>query len=257
MSMGISNKCFNSLNKTIVDSGDYIKKKKQTTLYTNISNNIAKYGVPSPLKNNVRYDDSFGISSCSDNSGVLLYAKNYDLLLDITKGKYFSNPNFGSGAPASWEMWSGNTYIIDYSLNNINVLSGWDYSTITPGSIISNVTPITIPTIGGPGANPTSMITDNSWNCAPGYTVDPSNTLFYYKCAGINKGPAWVNYIDISFQHTHYYWKGVNSQPLQGMSYPSKISFSQQNPNPTDFLPVVPNDMSVKEVWCSGFNAIN
>lgn len=256
MHLGTSNKCFNSLNRTVTDSGDYISKKKQTTLYQTLSNNISKYGIPSPLKNNIRYDDSFGVSNSGSNT--LLYAKNYNLLLDVTKGKYFSNPILsGSAASASNEMWSGNTYLMDYSNNNINVLSGWNYGTLTSGSI-SSVTPITIPIIGGAGANPTSSIIDNSWNCAPGYTVDPDNTLFYNYCTKINKGSAWVKYIDISFQYTNYYWKAANAQPLQGMSFPSKISFDNQTSSTSNYLPdTSQTNYSVNEYWCKGANAIN
>ena len=93
-----------------------------------ISNDIYKYKESNPVKKNgVRYDKLFGVCGCgeedSDNT-VLLTAKNYDLLLDITKGKYFSNPTLGN-APSAWEMWSGNTYVMDYSNNEILPVNGF------------------------------------------------------------------------------------------------------------------------------------
>lgn len=247
--MNVSNKCF-PVNSTIVNSSDYMNKKKQTTLYKTLSNDIYKYNETNPLKKNgVRYDKLFGVC-CEEDSNypVLLTAKNYDLLLDITKGKYFSNPTLGN-APSAWEMWSGNTYVMDYSNNDILPVHGF-----TDGDTIQYSDNSHIPSIGDiPG--PFFEGTDNNMN-GYGYTVDSSNILFYSKCADANNKLAWMNYIDISFQDTQYYWKAINAQPLAGMSYPSKITIKQQEPKETPFSPVV-NDISINDAWCAGLNKIN
>ena len=197
----------------------------------------------------MRYDKLFGVC-CEEDSNypVLLTAKNYDLLLDITKGKYFSNPTLGN-APSAWEMWSGNTYVMDYSNNDILPVHGF-----TDGDTIQYSDNSHIPSIGDiPGPFFEGM--DNSMN-GYGYTVDSSNILFYSKCADANNKLAWMNYIDISFQDTQYYWKAINAQPLAGMSYPSKITIKQQEPKETPFSPVV-NDISINDAWCAGLNKIN
>ena len=249
MQMNVSNKCF-PVNSTIVNSSDYMNKKKQTTLYKTLSNDIYKYNETNPLKKNgVRYDKLFGVC-CEEDSNypVLLPAKNYELLLDITKGKYFSNPTLGN-APSAWEMWSGNTYVMDYSNNDILPVHGF-----TDGDTIQYSDNSHIPSIGDiPGPFFEGM--DNSMN-GYGYTVDSSNILFYSKCADANNKLAWMNYIDISFQDTQYYWKAINAQPLAGMSYPSKITIKQQEPKETPFSPVV-NDISINDAWCAGLNKIN
>ena len=250
MQMNVSNKCF-PVNSTIVNSSDYMNKKKQTTLYKTLSNDIYKYNETNPLKKNgVRYDKLFGVC-CEEDSNypVLLTAKNYDLLLDITKGKYFSNPTLGN-APSAWEMWSGNTYVMDYSNNDILPVHGFT----SDGDAIQYSDNSHIPSIGDiPGPFFEGM--DNSMN-GYGYTVDSSNILFYSKCADANNKLAWMNYIDISFQDTQYYWKAINAQPLAGMSYPSKITIKQQEPKETPFSPVV-NDISINDAWCAGLNKIN
>ncbi|NRA94311.1 MAG: hypothetical protein HRU26_16865 [Psychroserpens sp.] len=228
-----------------------MNKKKQTTLYKTLSNDIYKYNETNPLKKNgVRYDKLFGVC-CEEDSNypVLLTAKNYDLLLDITKGKYFSNPTLGN-APSAWEMWSGNTYVMDYSNNDILPVHGFT----SDGVPIQYSDNSHIPSIGDiPGPFFEGM--DNSMN-GYGYTVDSSNILFYSKCADANNKLAWMNYIDISFQDTQYYWKAINAQPLAGMSYPSKITIKQQEPKETPFSPVV-NDISINDAWCAGLNKIN
>ena len=251
--MNVSNKCF-PVNSTIVNSSDYMNKKKQTTLYKTLSNDIYKYKQSNPVKNNgVRYDKLFGVCVCDEEDSdnvVLSTAKNYDLLLDITKGKYFSNPTLGN-APSAWEMWSGNTYVMDYSNNDILPINGFTSDSGT----IQYSDKSHIPSIGDEPGPFFEATTDNSMN-GYGYTVDSSNILFYSKCADANNKPAWVNYIDISFQDTQYYWKSINAQPLAGMSYPSRITIKQQEPTKTPFSPVDDNE-SINDAWCAGLNKIN
>lgn len=243
--MNVSNKCF-PVNSTIVNSSDYMNKKKQTTLYKTLSNDISKYNESNPVKKNgVRYDKLFGVCVCgeeySDNV-VLSTAKNYDLLLDITKGKYFSNPTLGN-AQSAWEMWSGNTYVMDYSNNDILPVNGFTSESVT----IQYSGASYIPSIGDE-LGPFFEAQDNSMN-GYGYTVDSSNILFYSKCADANNKPSWMNYIDISFQDTQYYWKAINAQPLAGMSYPSRITLKQKE--------LTDDNESINDAWCAGLNKIN
>lgn len=244
--MNVSNKCF-PVNSTIVNSSDYMNKKKQTTLYKTLSNDISKYNESNPVKKNgVRYDKLFGVCVCGEEDSdnvVLSTAKNYDLLLDITKGKYFSNPTLGN-APGAWEMWAGNTYVMDYSNNDILPVNGF---TSENGSNIVYSNTSHIPSIGDE-LGPFFEAEDNSMN-GYGYTVDSSNILFYSKCADANNKPSWMNYIDISFQDTQYYWKAVNAQPLAGMSYPSRITLKQHE--------ATHDNESINDAWCSGLNKIN
>jgi len=243
--MNVSNKCF-PVNSTIVNSSDYMNKKKQTTLYKTLSNDISKYNESNPVKKNgVRYDKLFGVCVCGEEDSenvVLSTAKNYDLLLDITKGKYFSNPTLGN-AQSAWEMWSGNTYVMDYSNNDILPVNGFK----STGSNIVYSGASYIPSIGDE-LGPFFEAQDNSMN-GYGYTVDSSNILFYSKCADANNKPSWMNYIDISFQDTQYYWKAINAQPLAGMSYPSRITLKQKE--------LTDDNESINDAWCAGLNKIN
>ncbi len=217
---GISNKCFH-LPNTIENGGDYIKKKKQKTLYRTLSNNVTYYNDSNPLKKRSRYNDLYGVSMGIDCSGgVLTYAKNYDLLLDITKGKHYTdylNSDYGLNTDYKWQMWAGNTYLVDYNEKNIDPLKF-----ITIDSSGSNK--INSYNSGKLPYQPYDYGDSSTDIDYPGFIVDASNVLFYTECKELTQTPSWNKFVDISFNDTNYFWKGKNSEPLQGFNYPRKIN---------------------------------
>jgi len=155
-------------------------------------------------------------------------------------------------------MWSGNLLIMDYSKNQINypiqTWNGCATCAAPPSDISGTITytsDMTIPVIGdwnGPGNEGPD---DQTWLWAPGYTIDPSNILFYHKCSAFKSTPVWFNYLDISFQNTHYYWNGVAQYPLENFKYPTPITLYPQTLKPNKYSPIMPTDASY--TWCTGF----
>ena len=113
--------CFNRHQKNQTAS-DYMRRKKALTLYSNTSD----------LEENI----------IKDASGCLIQAKNYDTLLDITKGstifnnKYLNNTSKVLYSGESYQMFytqkdlSGENLIISNYGGDINTLDASNLSTV-------------------------------------------------------------------------------------------------------------------------------
>lgn len=223
-----NNKCFNSVDQTIINASDLIHSKRQKTIYKNLSENTNSSAGPDPIKlNGSRYNDKFIVKGGAGNNACLASAKNYELLLDLAKGKRFINPVLDGGSVDTDELWFGNVLEIDYSGNNI-----------TP--VLNN-------------------IMSNDVGCgAAEYTIDPLQNMFYPSC-----DTSFIKSVsDVTFRETNYYWKAINAQPLNGMRYPAPIRIGPQNTDATtttfeNYAPIpritVP---TVLDDWCECKHAI-
>lgn len=224
------NRCFNSVDKTIVNASDQIHSKRQKTIYLGLSENTNSTAGPNPIKLNGRtYNDSFIVKGDTGNNACLASAKSYDLLLDLTKGKRFTNPVLDGGSVSTDELLFGNVLEIDYSGNNI------------------------VPVIVDASSN---VMTYNTGCGASVYTIDQSQNMFYPSC-----DTSFIKSVsDVTFRETNYYWKAINAQPLNGMRYPAPLRIGPQDTDTTTttFANYAPNPTlaTVLLDWCDGKYAI-
>jgi len=222
-------RCFSNPTKCETSS-DYTKSTKQKTIFKDVVNQVQ--GQTNFIKNNgVNYNENFGL-----HNQCLAFAKSYDLLLDVTKGNYYTkpveDPNWVSN-----EAWSAGLYSVDYSANNVKTVVDTSYNAGNGNHIIFPMTQ-------------SAELADLSWNgLYPGVVVDPSYTIFYNECEDQNY---WrEKLVDMSFNATNYYIQSKKqSEKLYGMRYPSNVTFScdtipnvtrPTRPPPPPFLPAEPD----------------
>ena len=208
-----SNRCFDTFIPNTTAS-DYVNTTRQKTLFKDVNDNVTRFSTANPKKKNgSTYNKNFSVRETKNVSGVqgcLAVAKDYQLLLDITKGESIINKGCASNigqhtmdAPV-FNSWSGNLYSVNYSKHGVETILGYDQA-----------------------------------NCV--YYVDPFNYLFYEGCAfngEFNNAydanpltditgypPEWFNVVDISFKDTHYYIEANQAQILHGFNYPAKVMF--------------------------------
>ena len=199
-----ADRCFSNPNKCETSS-DYTRTNKQKTIFKDVVNQV-QYKNNFIKNNGVNYNDNFGL-----HNQCLAFAKSYDLLLDVTKGKYYTkpveDPNWISN-----ESWSAGLYSVDYSANNVNVVVDTSYNAGNDNHIIFPMTQ-------------SAELADISWNgLYPGVRVDPSYNIFYNECEEQNY---WrKKLVDMSFNNTNYYIQSKQqSEKLYGMYYPANVSF--------------------------------
>jgi hypothetical protein len=204
------NRCFDTFTP-VTNSSDYMNTTRQKTLFREVNYNVNHFNTANPKKRNgFTYNKNFSVreNTYVDGSdgakGCLAFANNYELLLDITKGKTITdNQNIGCDDNTNKKMdapiydaWSGNLYSVNYS--NLNT-------------------------------TPIINITDNISTTDPSYCiVDPSHVLFYDSCPLthiIGNPPEWFDVVDISFNNTAYYIEANRAQILNGFNYPERVVF--------------------------------
>jgi len=202
-------KCFSNSNDSNKSSCDYTKKIKQKTIYNNIVTQLQSQ--TNFIKSNgVNYNQNFGL-----HNNCLAFAKSYDLLLDVTKGKYYSQ-SVEDPAWTSNEAWSAGLYSVNYSANGVNAVVDTSYNA---GNANQDIFPMTQP----------AELADISWNgLYPGVRIDPSYNIFYNECENQNY---WRDkLVDMSFDNTNYYKQNKQkSEQLYGMAYPANVTFSCGN----------------------------
>jgi hypothetical protein len=208
------NKCFDNfaLNNS---SSDYVNRLRQTTIYHNWACKSYTTGDTNPVKKNgYQYNDNFGITKITNvQEGCLKFAKNYQLLLDITKGSVFVNDAVNNSFDSYQDSLSGNFYSIDYSNNGVNVVVDTSYNAGNANKIIFPMTQ-------------SQTTAQTNWTgLYPGVVVDPSYTIFNDNCSKSNNKNSWNRLVKIGFQHTYLYKKALESGPLNGFSYPSQVKF--------------------------------
>lgn len=224
-----NNRCFNSVNQTITNASDLIHSKRQKTIYRDLSQNTTSALGPNPIKlNGRRYNSNFIVKGGGvGNNACLASTKNYELLLDLAKGKRFSNPVLDGNTATTDEHWVGNILHIDYTNNNINPLEDNE---------------ITYSLLCGESE----------------YAIDPEQRMFYPDC----NIPFIKSVGVIDFRNTNYYWKALNAQPLTGMRYPAPLRIGDQETDQTTAIFEIygptnlPNGQTVRQNWCIGKHAI-
>ena len=184
-------------------------------------------------------------------------SKNYELLLDVTKGKRFANPILDGASAAKYEMWSGNVMEANYNANGgVVPVRAMDPSGGSGGSIMDGSDNTIL--------FPSPCINDCSWNNSvyPGYIIDPSQTLFYREDCNDDRLPKYVTVCDVSFRNTNYYWKAASAQPLDSMKYPAPLKLRYQDTNASAppasiYGPLASGSLSVSGDWCAGKHALN
>lgn len=254
-----SSNVFPGPKRTIVNASDRISAKRDAIIYRELVNNVDVTGAIAINKkiNNVNYQDNFYTVDCS-GSIQLAAAKNYDLLLSVTKGKRFNNPTLdGASTRAVPTSQDGNHLRVVYDCSTNVPIRKLVYSDCGPSVGAS----CEIGT-SGPEVNDTYNEWPRSYGTAaiPSYIIDPSYNIFYTECES-DVSP-WKNkdICDVSFQEMPSYWRAANAQPLSGMSYPSKVTFNVQYPQPySDSFPYPPRPRPVNpadtakelhEAWC-------
>ena len=104
----MSNRPFGSFNKTIVNSSDYIAKKRQVAVYRNAA----------------RPASGFGIAEGEDEGGdkvdkVVFTARNHEDLLTLTKGMYHCARDNSGAYTLKYDIWSGNKMVMNYDENPV------------------------------------------------------------------------------------------------------------------------------------------
>lgn len=219
-----TNRCFETLDSTVVNGSDRTNARRQETIYLEMQRNSAKTG-PNPVKKNgARYNQNFlskKFKAIGANTPPLQYrlasAKNYDLLLDITKGKRFANPVKNVGHDR-YKMWGGNVMQVNYETKIASIPVTWDIFTNHSTSNIIYM------------ASEMNKAITISYEM-----VDPSQNIFYSPCYFSTPGhtPPWIQNVATKmpiFKNTYYYLQGANADPLRGISYPEEIYFEHQPP---------------------------
>lgn len=188
----MTNRVFGSLNKTIVNSSDYVSKKKQMALYGDAKRDTSRFGV-----------------ATNDNGGqVVVTARNYEDLLNLTKGFHHELCDSSGADTLKYDIWSGNKMQVTYG-NHIPIryTGNLDVSSTLERPGDDNIVPY--------------PATINSGY--PGYTVDPCGTLFGR--GELGDGPDWVNNVaDVSYADTSDYKRGSKSQPLDNFFFPRRVT---------------------------------
>jgi hypothetical protein len=203
------NRCFSNSNDSKNSSSDYIKQTKQQAIFTDAVNQVENK-TNFIKKSGVKYNDNFGL-----HNQCLSFAKSYEMLLDVTKGKYYTTPVQDKNWVSN-ESWSGGLYSVDYSANQVNIVVDTSYNASSANQVIFPMTD-------------SAEFADISWNgLYPGVRVDPSYNIFYNKCKDQNY---WrKKLVDMSFNNTNYYNQTKQqSEKLDGMSYPSNVTFVCNN----------------------------
>jgi len=117
-----SNRCFDTFIPNTTAS-DYVNNTRQKTLFKDINYNVNNFSTANPKKRNgSTYNNNFSVRDTNNITGIqgcLSSAKDYKLLLDITKGEAIIDnqniscvPNTGDhkmDAPV-FDSWSGNLW---------------------------------------------------------------------------------------------------------------------------------------------------
>ena len=197
----MSNRPFGSLNKTIVNSSDYIAKKRQVAVYRNAASSTSGFGIA---------------KETGGEAEVVVTARNHEELLTLTKGMYHCAAADSSGADTlKYDILSGNKMVVDYGKHNPVTYTGdLDASggATNTGALESNMIPY-----------PSTI---NGVTGYPGFIVDVCGTLF--GTGELGAGPAWVDIIsDVSYTNTNDYKRDNKSQPLHNFHYPGRVTLKK------------------------------
>ena len=218
-----NNRCFTTSNKTIQNASDYSTSIKQQTIFKDVAQNMIQSNTANPQKKDGNYyNNNFGVipMTNTNTNGCLVNAKNYELLLDVTKGQSLYNTNNEINTANTYlhknDAWTGNLFSVNYSEKGVNVVVDTSYNAGNTNEIIfpQSIT-----------AHDADLSFNNSY---PGVIVDPSYDIFYNSClTSFNDGKnPWLRLVDVSFNSTSYYKTAVKNNPFNNFSYPQQVIFS-------------------------------
>jgi hypothetical protein len=261
----MASRCFPILNRDVEYSSDYTKSIKQSTLFKTTMNSIK--GDQDTFDKYVKYEENFRVARKQNGgggtgSGILVSASNHELLLDMIRGKHYTNPILSGISGSKYQSWegvfitndlSGMTILHDMSWNDI---SGTLYHTHKTNTMLFP---------------PPSQMTTDTWNhnAYPGMILDPSKQLLYTADYSHYDGnelmPSIKNTGKIDYQWTNAYWKAVSRQQLHGMSFNERVLFHIQQtdvslPDALRFAPRSVQDAGSSTIqgdhqlqtWCQG-----
>ena len=193
----MSNRPFGSFNKTIVNSSDYIAKKRQVAVYRNAARPASGFGIA---------------KETGGEHDVVVTARNHEDLLTLTKGMHHCAAADSSGADTlKYDILSGNKMVVDYGKHNPVTYTG-DLDAVGKRTLEPNMIPY-----------PSTI---NGVTGYPGFIVDVCGTLF--GTGELGAGPAWVDIIsDVSYTNTNDYKRDNKSQPLHNFHYPGRVTLKK------------------------------
>ena len=277
-----ASKAFRSIDQNITCSADYTIYKKQKTKYNYIQSQAltGKAGLKklSKWNNNVHISSSYNcddITDCQDISNCylncdcsgcydsgstdkqLISTNSYEELLDLHKGKLYSNPVLNGSTKSDVNLYVGVFATVSFSSlpeeGPIILLYPYnsDYSIISP---TDNFNKIYFPN--------NSQVNPNSGsNVVPGYIADPYGTLYLDKCNLQRRETArpnsrLINNAKLDFRWLIAYWQLVKGNSLNGFRYPTKISFLPQTTNLNNSTTIIDDVQSLAPLPISLLNKI-
>ena len=213
------NRCFETLNSTVVYGSDKTNARRQETIYREMQINSTNKG-PNPVKHNKhQYNKNFISKRYKNQNDTSRYqyrlasAKSYDLLLDITKGKRFAK-SINNVGHNRYKIWGGNVMQVDYKDKIPYSMLSWNMQHSNSNKVHM---PIEIDVT------------------ASNEVVDKNSNIFYSPCYFTRPShiPPWIQNVVTKnpiYKNTYYYYQGAKDDPLRGIAYPEEIYFDHQKP---------------------------
>jgi hypothetical protein len=234
----MASRTFNTSTTQINSAGDHIAAKRQYTKYKTIYNDTLTNSISAKQK----WNKTYVIRNCKDNkSANLVYASSHADLLDISKGKRYSNPLLNGDASSQFSSYSGAykqvrigrctnvvplTLAIKYDLGKL-VTEDEINTILFPNPSQSDATGIAwsidVVNAGGP-----------AW---PGYLLDPYSILNDNTCDSATTHSMKhliTNNAVVDYRWNIDYWRSVSKRSLNGFNYPQKVNFELQATNMKD-----------------------
>jgi len=193
-------------------AGERTNYRRQASIYKTTAKSAASSEYSS-------YDTAYVV-----DNGCLRSAASYSGFLDMVKGKHIINPQLDGAPAAKAEVWAGNFIAIDLSgASNPSVTS---ISALGTGGNIEygNSNRVVFPAIDySPG---TGLGGGQNY---PGWVMDPSASAMI-ECLSDTSVPIYFErFGKVSYRSSQAYWDAVrNGDLLNGMQYPSRVSFAYQ-----------------------------
>ena len=202
-------RCFENYNQhnNFQDSSNKTQRLKQTTLYSNIANNAAKW-------KNKKYS-----KTKITDGGCLINTDNHETLLDLTKGNSYCNSR--DSLEHIGDAWQGNFTTV--RVDNLTTVVAKPLSTNDYSLKNNRINIADWPNI--PDAEYNNLQTLNN-------VVDPKYCLFYSPCIYQSKDPynKYAKYINFSEYTNTKPYNAIFKNKINNIQYPSPIKFAIKDP---------------------------
>jgi len=192
-----------------ITAGEYLRAKKQQTIYTSIERAAQSI---SSTNHQIKWNTRYKLQKDQNNKISLRSAGSHEALLDISKGKQYANPVLDGYTTPTSNRGNFKTYtpsaeqILTYPIIQ-NSLEGHDISLTSPNTI------------------PATKATYSYMIPYPKYILDPYG-LSNEDICGDNSSAS--DDIMIDFRWSTSYWNSIKGQSLDGLIYPTKLTFLNQ-----------------------------